>query len=62
MLTVYDQEKAALSAFWRDADPQTREPSENSQQALGPLGNFIRMLILHIYDMKAFAHNVPHFF
>jgi len=62
MLTVYEQEKAALRVYWEGADSQTRQPYRPAQEALGPLGNFILLLLSHLYDMKAFNLNLPHYF
>ena len=62
MLTIYDQEKASLTEYWRGVDGQPRQHAPGSQRQLGPLGNFILLLLSHIYDVKAFTLNLPSYF
>jgi len=62
MITIYDKEKEALVTYWADCDKETREPTEAARKSIGPLGNFILLLLHHIYDMKAFTLNVSHYF
>lgn len=64
MLTIYDKEKASLANFWPDAEKQRRaNPGKTAAAAsVGTLGNFILLLLSHLYDLKAFVHNLPHYF
>lgn len=63
MLTIYEKEKASLATFWPDAEKQRRaNPVQTAPVSVGILGNFILMLLSHLYDLKAFVHNLPHYF
>jgi hypothetical protein len=64
MLPVYEKEKQMLVNFWRDDLPSRKAASSESGKAnsLGVLGNFILLLLSHIYALKPFALNMPHYF
>tara|TARA_B110000285_G_C15017269_1_gene559697 strand:- start:823 stop:1050 length:228 start_codon:yes stop_codon:yes gene_type:complete len=63
MLTIYDKEKGSLANFWPDAEKQRRaNPGQTAGASVGTLGNFILMLLSHLYDLKAFVQNLPHYF
>jgi hypothetical protein len=73
MLTVYDEEKAALAEYQPapvdkgkrgEQEPEVAGEiaSQKKWATLGPLGNFILLLLSHLYDMKAFTLNLPHYF
>jgi len=64
MLTIYDKEKGSLANFWPDAEKQRRaNPGKTAAGAsVGTLGNFILLLLSHLYDLKAFVLNLPHYF
>jgi hypothetical protein len=56
MLTIYDKEKGFLANFWPDAEKQRRaNPGQTAGASVGTLGNFILMLLSHLYDLKAFV-------
>lgn len=57
MLTMYDNEKSMLASYW---PPDNVEPKEYGK--LGPLGNFVLLLLSHLYDLKSFTLNLPHYF
>jgi hypothetical protein len=61
MITIYDKEKAGLNEHWAEAE-QTGSPGERPQAEVGPLGNFVLLLVSRVYDLKAFSYNIPHYF
>ena len=71
MLTVYDKEKELLADYWPSDEEYARDraatrkgeaPQIKFGKPLGPLGNFVLMLLSHLYDIKAFTRNLPHYF
>lgn len=66
MLTVYDDEKALLAGYWAREEDKEKDKPDNKEametekqpvQPLGPLGNFVLLLLSHLYDLKAFTLN-----
>lgn len=64
MITIYEKEKANLNVHWVEYEQSQKNPNqvELVQSSVGPLGNFVLLLISHIYDIKAFSYNIPHYF
>lgn len=52
MLTIYEKEKASLTKFW--AEKSKKATKASPKNGLGTLGNFILLLLSHLYDLKAF--------
>ena len=57
MLTVYEDEKHLLANYF---PPDGFDVKDNTP--LGPLGNFILMLISNMYQVKNVNKNMAHFF
>jgi hypothetical protein len=58
MLTVYDDEKKLLADYW----PPSGEEASKDFGVLGSMGNFVLLLLSHMYNMKHATINLPHYF
>jgi hypothetical protein len=62
MLNLYEGEKAQMNDHWKhiqvDEKGQLLDPSYKA----GTLTNFILSLVAHLYDIKQFVYNLPHYF
>lgn len=64
MLTIYDHEKNIINQHWSQITKGPNGETVVPEDYPGPgiLGNFILLLISHLYDMKAYSLNIPHYF
>lgn len=68
MVTIYESEKEMLASYWPSEAEREKAIAEQGEGAqlpygkLGPLGNFALLLLSHIYDLKMFTRNLPHYF
>ena len=64
MLTIYDKEKDDLQKHWEDIQTAKEAGVDMSgvKTRVGTLGNFVLLLIANIYNVKAFAYNIPNYF
>ena len=64
MITVYEKEKASLNEYWKDVqyDEQGTPIVNRNEPHSGTLGQLGLMLVHHMYDLKQFSYNMPHYF
>jgi hypothetical protein len=64
MLVVYEDEKEQLHEYQVDSAPKDKKGEKSDKQfvKLGPLGSLILLMLSHLYDLKNFTLNIPHYF